>query len=142
MNTSRHASNPSGSSAPNLSIEELIDAQPLSVRQLAIVALCFAVAALDGLDLAIVGFVAPAILAEWQLHANDLALLFSAGLLGLTIGAFATGPIADTGVVVQPGPRPSGRLRPDRVARFGRLSRDRDSRPHSFCNRFSSASTV
>jgi hypothetical protein len=84
MNTSRHASNPRGSSAPNLSIEELIDAQPLSVRQLAIVALCFAVAALDGLDLAIVGFVAPAIRAEWQLHANDLALLFSAGLLGLT----------------------------------------------------------
>jgi AAHS family 4-hydroxybenzoate transporter-like MFS transporter len=96
MNTSRHASNPRGSSAPNLSIEELIDAQPLSVRQLAIVALCFAVAALDGLDLAIVGFVAPAIRVEWQLHANDLALLFSAGLLGLTIGAFAAGPIADT----------------------------------------------
>ena len=96
MKTNYYASNPRGSSAPNLSIEELIDAQPLSVRQLAIVALCFAVAALDGLDLAIVGFVAPAIRAEWQLHANDLALLFSAGLLGLTVGAFVAGPIADT----------------------------------------------
>lgn len=65
MNTDRRASNPRGSSAPHLSIEDLIDAQPLSVRQLAVVALCFAVAALDGLDLAIVGFVAPAIRADW-----------------------------------------------------------------------------
>ena len=40
MKTNYYASNPRGSSAPNLSIEELLDAQPLSVRQLAIVALC------------------------------------------------------------------------------------------------------
>jgi MFS transporter, AAHS family, 4-hydroxybenzoate transporter len=65
MKTNCDASNPRGSIPPNLSIEGLIDAQPLAVRQLAIVALCFAVAALDGLDLAIVGFVAPAIRADW-----------------------------------------------------------------------------
>jgi MFS transporter, AAHS family, 4-hydroxybenzoate transporter len=82
--------------APQIDFETILDEQPLSVRQIAIVALCFAVAALDGLDLAIVSFIAPALRAEWQIHPNELGLLFSMGLLGLTLGALVAGPAADT----------------------------------------------
>ena len=57
--------------------------------------LCFLVVAIDGFDTAIIGFIAPAIRAEWQLEVTRLGPLFAAGLFGLMIGSFAVGPLAD-----------------------------------------------
>jgi AAHS family 4-hydroxybenzoate transporter-like MFS transporter len=57
--------------------------------------LCFLVVAVDGFDTAIVGFVAPAIRAEWHVDVASLAPLFASGLIGLMLGAFAVGPLAD-----------------------------------------------
>ena len=96
MNTTSHSSDPKGPAFSEIGIETILDAQPISIRQMLIVALCFAVAAFDGLDLAIVGFLAPAIRAEWHIQPSDLALLFSGGLIGLAVGAFIAGPAADT----------------------------------------------
>ena len=76
-------------------VQEFIDAQPLSRLQIVLLILCFLVVAIDGFDTAIIGFIAPAIRAEWGLEIATLGPLFAAGLFGLMIGAFAAGPLAD-----------------------------------------------
>jgi AAHS family 4-hydroxybenzoate transporter-like MFS transporter len=80
---------------PSLNITELIDSRPLSPFQVVVVVLCFLIVALDGVDTASIGFIAPAIRAEWQVPAAQLAPLFGAGLAGLMAGAFLFGPLAD-----------------------------------------------
>jgi AAHS family 4-hydroxybenzoate transporter-like MFS transporter len=76
-------------------VQEFIDAQPLSALQKLLLFLCFVVVAIDGFDTAIIGFIAPAIRAEWGLALSQLGPLFAAGLFGLMVGAFAAGPLAD-----------------------------------------------
>ena len=76
-------------------VQEFIDAHPLSALQRMLLILCFLVVAIDGFDTAIIGFIAPAIRAEWGLQIAQLGPLFAAGLFGLMIGAFAAGPLAD-----------------------------------------------
>ncbi|GCB03574.1 MFS transporter [Ralstonia sp. SET104] len=81
--------------SPPLNITKFIDEHPLSPFQATIVILCFLVVAIDGFDTAAIGFIAPAIRAEWHLAAAQLAPLFGAGLAGLMAGAFIFGPLAD-----------------------------------------------
>src|SRR5262249_53128903 len=69
--------------------------EPLSAMQRRLLLLCFLVVAIDGFDTALVGFIAPAIRAEWGLAVSRLGPLFAAGLFGLMAGAFAVGPLAD-----------------------------------------------
>jgi AAHS family 4-hydroxybenzoate transporter-like MFS transporter len=76
-------------------LTEFIDRHPVSAFQIIIVGLCFLIVALDGADTAAIGFISPAIRAEWQLSAAHLAPLFGAGLAGLMAGAFLFGPLAD-----------------------------------------------
>ncbi|UIF90198.1 aromatic acid/H+ symport family MFS transporter [Cupriavidus sp. UYPR2.512] len=78
-----------------LNVTAFIDRQPLSAFQVSIVVLCFLIVAVDGFDTAAIGFIAPAIRAEWQLTPAQLAPLFGAGLGGLMVGAFLFGPLAD-----------------------------------------------
>ena len=67
----------------------------MSPLQRRLLFLCFVVIAIDGFDTAIIGFIAPAIRAEWRLGVAQLGPLFAAGLFGLMLGAFAVGPLAD-----------------------------------------------
>jgi len=78
-----------------LNVTTFIDRQPLSPFQVTIVVLCFLIVAIDGFDTAAIGFIAPAIRAEWHLTPAHLAPLFGAGLGGLMAGAFLFGPMAD-----------------------------------------------
>nr|WP_306805848.1 MFS transporter [Caballeronia sp. BR00000012568055] len=78
-----------------MNVEQFIDSQPLSAFQKRILVLCFLVVAVDGFDTSGIGFLGPAIRAEWQVAASALAPLFGAGLLGLTAGALLFGPLAD-----------------------------------------------
>lgn len=88
---------PVTSSAPRrpIDVQEFLDAHAVSTAQRMLVALCFLVVAIDGFDTAIVGFIAPAIRAEWSVPVTSLGPLFAAGLFGLMIGSFAVGPLAD-----------------------------------------------
>ena len=65
---------------------------PLQIRTLV---LCFLIVAIDGFDTGAIGFIAPALRADWQVTAGQLAPLFGAGLFGLMVGAFVFGPLAD-----------------------------------------------
>lgn len=76
-------------------VQAFIDRHAVSRFQVRILVLCFLVAALDGLDTAVGGFIAPVLREEWGLTASQLNPLLGAVLLGLMIGAFAAGPLAD-----------------------------------------------
>jgi AAHS family 4-hydroxybenzoate transporter-like MFS transporter len=76
-------------------VQALIDGHPVSPLQRLLLFLCFLVIAIDGFDTAVIGFIAPAIRAEWGLNVGQLGPLFAAGLFGLMLGAFAVGPLAD-----------------------------------------------
>ena len=78
-----------------IDVQDFIDEQPLSGVQKRLLLLCFLVVAIDGFDTAIIGFIAPAIRAEWGLAVAQLGPLFAAGLFGLMLGAFTVGPLAD-----------------------------------------------
>lgn len=79
----------------SLDVQDVIDASPLSRHQKLVIALCFLVVAIDGFDTAAIGFIAPALRAQWGVTPAQLAPLFGAGLFGLMVGAFVFGPLAD-----------------------------------------------
>jgi len=85
----------------SINVTEFIDSHRLAPFQILIVVLCFLIVAIDGFDTAAIGFIAPAIRAEWSLTPGQLAPLFGAGLTGLMAGAF----LFDLGVG-------DGRIRP------------------------------
>lgn len=78
-----------------MDVQQFINHHPFSRYQKLILALCFLIVAIDGFDTASIGFIAPALRAEWQLGAAALAPLFGAGLFGLMSGALLLGPLAD-----------------------------------------------
>src|SRR5688572_24089287 len=76
-----------------IDVQGFLNSHKLSPLQIWILAMCFLIVAVDGFDTAAIGFIAPAIRAEWGLTPGQLAPLFGAGLFGLMIGAFLFGPL-------------------------------------------------
>ena len=66
-----------------LDVRELINRNPLSRFQKQIIFLGFCVIALDGFDIAIMGFIAPTLKLEWGVSNHQLGLVISAALIGL-----------------------------------------------------------
>ncbi|WP_288580953.1 MFS transporter [uncultured Methylobacterium sp.] len=63
--------------------------------QVAAVAVCVLICALDGFDVLVVAFTAASIAKDFALKPTDLGLLFSAGLAGMGLGALLIGPLGD-----------------------------------------------
>jgi AAHS family 4-hydroxybenzoate transporter-like MFS transporter len=76
-------------------VQAFIDSQPVARLQWRILSLCFLVTAIDGLDTAAIGFIAPALREHWQIGAAELGPVLGAALIGLMLGAFMAGPLAD-----------------------------------------------
>ncbi|PVZ42704.1 aromatic acid/H+ symport family MFS transporter [Pseudomonas sp. CC120222-01a] len=76
-------------------VQAIIDSQPVARVQWRILLLCFLVTAIDGLDTAAIGFIAPALREHWQIGAAELGPVLGAALIGLMLGAFMAGPLAD-----------------------------------------------
>lgn len=72
-----------------------IDGRAIGVAQLTVLALCFLLNAIDGFDVLAIAFAAPALASDWDLPASDLGLVFSAGVLGMTLGAMFLAPLSD-----------------------------------------------
>lgn len=83
------------SSAQAIDIRQLINRHALSRWQKQLIALCFIVVALDGMDIALMGFIAPALKASWGVTHYQLGMIISAALIGLALGAMVAGPLAD-----------------------------------------------
>jgi MFS transporter, AAHS family, 4-hydroxybenzoate transporter len=64
-------------------------------RQLHVAILCALVAVCDGFDTQAIAFVAPVIARQWGVQAASFGPVFSAGLVGLALGAFVFGSAAD-----------------------------------------------
>lgn len=77
-------------------VGDVINGSRLSPLQYVIFAVCFLIVAIDGFDTAVMGFVAPAIIADWGLQPHSVAILITAGLLGAITGSMFLGPAADT----------------------------------------------
>ena len=59
------------------------------------IAICFLMSVLDGMDVLVVSYCAPAIAEDLSLGPKTLGVVFSAGLVGLAIGALFLAPLAD-----------------------------------------------
>ncbi|MDR5767826.1 aromatic acid/H+ symport family MFS transporter [Caballeronia sp. LZ028] len=82
-------------SGKTIDIKGFIDERPISAYQWLLVALCFLIVTADGMDVAIMGFVAPSIIADWHISRPAFGLVMSAAPIGLVIGALAAGPASD-----------------------------------------------
>lgn len=76
-------------------VKAFIDERPMSPMQWLLLGLCFLVVAADGMDVAIMGFLAPSILQEWGASRAAFGLVMSAAPIGLVIGALVAGPSSD-----------------------------------------------
>ena len=78
-----------------ISLAEALNKAKLGRFQIQIMAICFAVAMLDGFDTQSIAFVAPALKTIWAVPAGEFGVLFSAGLFGTMLGAIGLGALAD-----------------------------------------------
>ena len=86
-----------GPTAKTVDIKSFIDEQPISAFQWLLVALCFLVVVADGMDVAIMGFVTPSILQEWDISRPAFGIVISAAPFGLVVG--------ERTIAARPGPR-------------------------------------
>ncbi len=77
-------------------ISEVIDNIPPNRRRHSIVAICFAVVALEGFDAAIIGFIAPQIAMHFGAKPAEISAAIAAGMFGLLLGYITAGSVADT----------------------------------------------
>ncbi len=75
--------------------KDLFSEKPMSPLQYATVLVCFAMNMLDGMDVLIISYAAPAISRDWSISPEALGVVFSAGLAGMTLGTFFIAPLAD-----------------------------------------------
>ncbi|OUY06859.1 MFS transporter [Acinetobacter populi] len=76
-------------------LREFLDKNRISPMQKFIIFICLMIVVVDGIDISIMGFVAPVIKQEWGISTTDLAPVMSAALVGLALGAVISGPLAD-----------------------------------------------
>jgi MFS transporter, AAHS family, 4-hydroxybenzoate transporter len=76
-------------------IKQHIDNNKMTGPQYATVFICLLMNMLDGMDVMVISYTAPAIVKAWSITPEALGIVFSAGLLGMTIGAMFLAPRAD-----------------------------------------------
>jgi AAHS family 4-hydroxybenzoate transporter-like MFS transporter len=76
-------------------VRALIDNRPLSAFQVRVLVLIGCLVFIDGFDVQMIGFVAPALLRTWHLSADALGPIFAAGLVGMLVGSTSLGMLAD-----------------------------------------------
>ena len=69
--------------------------QGISGLQVLVVAVCMLMNMLDGMDVMVISYAAPSLADDWTLEPGTLGTVFSAGLLGMTLGAMFLAPLAD-----------------------------------------------
>lgn len=74
---------------------ETIAERPMHGLQIAVVALCIALNALDGFDVLAISFAAPGIAADWGVDRTVLGVVLSMELFGMAAGSVIIGNIAD-----------------------------------------------
>jgi len=81
--------------AQSLDVRSHINGRKMSGYQWLLLILCFLIVATDGMDVAIMGFLAPAITKEWGISRAAFGVVMSAAPIGLAVGALLVGPLSD-----------------------------------------------
>lgn len=79
----------------NLDVQTVIDREKFTPLQWWVFILGCLIILTDGLDAGAIGYIAPSIMEEWGLEKKDLGPVLSAALVGMSIGALSSGPLAD-----------------------------------------------
>ncbi|WP_020597740.1 MFS transporter [Spirosoma panaciterrae] len=80
----------------DVSPKTLLDQQPFTRLQYTTVLICFLMNMLDGMDVMVISYAAPAIAKGWNSSPEALGIVFSSGLFGMTFGALLLAPFADS----------------------------------------------
>lgn len=81
--------------AQTLDVRAHINNRGMSGRQWLLLVLCFLIVATDGMDVAIMGFLAPEIIKDWGISRTAFGVVMSAAPIGLAFGAILVGPLSD-----------------------------------------------
>jgi AAHS family 4-hydroxybenzoate transporter-like MFS transporter len=76
-------------------MDELLNAERIRWRQIAIALLCVLVLTIDGVDYSLLSYVGPLIIADFQIDKVALGSALSAALIGMAIGAIVGGAVGD-----------------------------------------------
>ncbi|MGV7960759.1 aromatic acid/H+ symport family MFS transporter [Photorhabdus tasmaniensis] len=82
-------------SITTVNIQNVINSQKLSKVQWQVLILCFSIVTIDGFDTALIGYIAPAVINDFNVESIVLGPAMSAALFGLALGALFSGPLAD-----------------------------------------------
>jgi len=72
-----------------------MDKAAISRLQLTVIILCFSLNVHDGFDVVAISYAAPSISTDWSISPATLGAVFSAGLIGMTLGAMFLAPLTD-----------------------------------------------
>lgn len=78
-----------------VTVQSIIDGGRLSVLQWTVFVLGCLIILADGLDAGAIGYIAPSVMEEWGIDKKDLGPVLSAALIGMSLGALGSGPLAD-----------------------------------------------
>lgn len=78
-----------------MNVQDFFNQNEWSKLQWLIFIMTFLVAFFDGLDTAVMGYIAPSLMQDWGIDKSQLVPVLSSALLGAAIGAIAFGPLAD-----------------------------------------------
>lgn len=80
-----------------LAADTAIEGQPeeWTRKSAIIIALCFVLNMVDGMDVLIISYIAPALQKAWTVSPAHLSIVFSAGLAGMALGGLGLAPLAD-----------------------------------------------
>jgi len=78
-----------------LLIHDIIEANPLGAFQKLVMLLCALVIVFDGFDVLAIAYAAPDLSTALGIAKSQLGPVFSAGLIGMMIGALVLGPLGD-----------------------------------------------
>lgn len=76
-------------------ISRLLDQHRLTGLQITVFVICVLMNMLDGMDVMVIAYAAPPLADAWSIGPATLGTVFSAGLLGMTLGAMFLAPLAD-----------------------------------------------
>lgn len=84
-----------GGNNPTAPAAEILNPSSISPMQWVILILCMLASMIEGFDIVIIAYTAPAISQDWGVLSSELGVVFSAGVLGMTLGAMMLGGLAD-----------------------------------------------
>ncbi|WP_373078135.1 MFS transporter [Zhongshania sp.] len=79
----------------NPASDDIIHESLITLRQALVLLVCYFAYILDGFDIVVISYTAPAISADWGIQSQELGLVFSSSLLGMTLGAMFLASLAD-----------------------------------------------